>query len=89
MDDSILSPYSDAVLIEYSDGSKSLERVVESYNTSGNEPIHTLFDGETLQSIAFANYGDSGLWYKIADANNIINPFEELIPGMQLIIPTL
>lgn len=87
MDDSVQSPYYNNIRIQYRDGSQSLERVEEKYTPSGKEPIHTLLEGETLQSLAFKQYGDSGLWYKIADANNIIDPFTEVIQGMQLIIP--
>ena len=50
--------------------------------------LHTLREGETLQGIAAFRYGDSGLWYIIAEANNILNPFKELEPGMILLIPT-
>jgi nucleoid-associated protein YgaU len=51
------------------------------------EIVHTLLEGETLQSVAFRYYGDSGLWADIADANNIIDPFTEVYRGKQLIIP--
>jgi YD repeat-containing protein len=34
---------------------------------------HTLQPGETLKSIALQVYGDSSLWYLIADANGIAN----------------
>lgn len=50
--------------------------------------LHTLKEGETLQELAAFQYGDSGLWYIIAEANNILNPFKELKPGMILLIPT-
>ena len=44
-------------------------------------------DGETLQNIAYRYYGDSGKWYLIAEANNILNPFQELEPYQILRIP--
>lgn len=87
MKDSVHSPYRDAVKLIYDDGSTSLERVEPVYLITGDEPIHTVVDGETLQSIAYFMYKDSGLWYKIADVNDITNPFTEVLPGMQLIIP--
>ena len=46
-----------------------------------------LVEGETLQNIAFAAYGDSGKWYLIAEANQIIDPFTEVVPGKLLRIP--
>jgi len=44
-------------------------------------------DGETLQSIAQAVYGDSNLWYIIADANGITSDSSNLKVGMTLKIP--
>lgn len=88
MNDSIHSPYRDAVEIIYRDGTgSSLERQEQVYLISGNEPIHTVKQGENIQSIAFQYYSDSGLWYKIADVNDITNPFDDVTQGMQLIIP--
>lgn len=87
MKDSVHSPYRDAVKIIYDDGSSSLERVEPLYIITGDEPIHTVVDGETLQSIAYQMYGDSGLWYKIADVNNIVDPFNDVVAEMQLVIP--
>lgn len=87
--ESKLSPYTDAVRIRYDDGSTSLERVETEYIRNGNERIHTVMDGETLQSISYRYYKDSGLWYKIADANNIIDPFTEISVYDQLLIPSI
>lgn len=79
------SPYSNGYVIRYPDGDESLEREV---NTSYTDyVVHTVLDGETIQSIAFKYYGDSGLWGVIADVNDILNPFEELYGGLELIIP--
>jgi len=44
--------------------------------------------GDSLWSIAFKEYGDSGLWRPIADANNIYDP-KKLKSGTELIIPPL
>lgn len=43
-------------------------------------------DGETLQAVAQAVYGDSSLWYLIADANNLSGT-ESLAVGRTLTIP--
>lgn len=82
------SPYDEAQIIDYPDGSYSLEptglgkRIIGSSN-------YTVKEGDTLQGIAYAIYGDSGLWYTIAEANDIQNPFniEEFYPGQLLNIP--
>lgn len=83
------SPYTDSVLIQYSDGNQTLERIPFVYTVDGTEKIHTVLSGETLQSMAHKYLGDSGLWYKISDANNLIDPFTEVVQGKQLIIPNL
>ena len=44
--------------------------------------------GDTLQSLAAQEYGDSRLWRAIAEANGIDSPLA-LTPGQGLIIPTL
>lgn len=87
MKESTYSPYSNSVIIRYPDGTSTLERISEPYSPTGKEKIHTMLEGETLQSVAYRYYGDSGLWANIADANNIINPFTEIFQGKQLIIP--
>ena len=69
------SPYDDAYIIKFPNGDLALER---------NKAV---LEGETIQSIAFRYYGDSGFWGVIADANDILNPFEDLHADMQLIIP--
>jgi nucleoid-associated protein YgaU len=43
--------------------------------------------GDTLQSIAQAAYGDSSLWYRIANANGLSGN-EDLRVGQTLNIPT-
>jgi len=45
--------------------------------TSGGLPgrrTHTVADGESLQSIAMANYGTPALWRRVAEVNGIQNP---------------
>ncbi|MHC1599507.1 MAG: CIS tube protein [Candidatus Methanospirareceae archaeon] len=45
-------------------------------------------EGDSLWSIADAEYGDAAIWRPIADANDIDNP-RLLEPGMELVIPPL
>jgi hypothetical protein len=50
--------------------------------------IHTVTDGDSLQSLAYNHYRDATRWRTIAEANGIDNPFA-LRRGTQLTIPTL
>ena len=81
--------YSAGYALKYSNGDYSLERPIPIPIYSDSDQIHTVLDGETLQSIAYRYYGDSGFWYQIAEANQIVNPIsdEEFYVGRRLIIP--
>lgn len=82
------SPFDDATVITYEEGDVSLESNSLDISTTGNNIIHTVLEGQTLQNIAYKYYRDSGLWYVIAQVNGILNPFsDELYPGQQLNIP--
>ena len=50
--------------------------------------VHTVTDGDSLQSIAYTNYGDATRWRTLAEANGIDNPLT-LRRGLQLSIPSL
>lgn len=83
-----LNPYNDSYIIEYRDGDVSLERNV--YNASKKvleTRSHTVLPGETIQGIAFKYYGDPGLWGQIADYNSIYDVMDEVVEGMELLIP--
>lgn len=82
------SPYNNAYALKYNDGDYSLEAKPPVVPESSNDIQHTVKDGETLQNIAFRYYDDSGKWYIIAEANNILNPFKELEMGTLIRIPT-
>lgn len=63
----------------------------ESYEPiNGNEATtagrYTVKAGDTLQSIALQVWGDSSLWYVLADANGM-DGSTELAAGMSLVIP--
>ena len=87
MYDTGASPYNDAYVIKYEDGDVSLETYPPQIIPSSSDIFHTVLEGETLQNIAFRYYKDSGLWYAIAEANKILNPFEELKAGTLIRIP--
>lgn len=80
------NPFVNSIIIQYPEGDSSRERTSYYLNRS-NSITHTVREGETIQSIAFRYYGDSGSWYKIADLNNISFPFRDLEEGLELIIP--
>jgi len=48
---------------------------------------HVLAEGESLQSIAYREYGRAALWRGLADFNAIDDPLR-LAPGTELLIPT-
>ena len=83
-----ITPYMDSYPIDYQDGDVSVERRgVDGLPAHTQRSIHTVKDGETIQSIAYQYYGDSGYWGIIADVNRIYDPFEDVVADMELIIP--
>jgi nucleoid-associated protein YgaU len=50
--------------------------------------LRVVKQGDTLQSIAFAEYDDPGEWRRIAASNNIVDPMD-LRPGMRLLVPPI
>lgn len=81
--------YSSGYALKYDNGDYSLERPLPTIQFSDSDQVHVVMDGETLQSIAYRYYGDSGYWYVIAEANLIINPLsdKDFHIGKRLIIP--
>jgi len=47
-----------------------------------------MHDGDTLASIAYAEYGNAGLWRGLAAFNDIDDPLR-LKPGAQILVPTM
>jgi hypothetical protein len=52
----------------------------------GGERVGVVNAGDTLAWIAYKEYGDAGLWRRIADANRLTN-VRRLTPGMALEVP--
>ena len=75
-------------ITKYTDGTISIDTVDTVYMRPRNFKIHTVREGDTLQSIAFYHYKNSKEWEKIARANDFIDPFTLTI-GSNLIIPKL
>jgi YD repeat-containing protein len=60
---------------------------INSYSQGGAGGTYTVRSGDTLSSIAAVLWGDSSLWYKIAEANGMSGE-SGLIEGQTLTIPT-
>ena len=82
------SQYNKAYIVQYDDGTFSLDKHQPTVTSSKTDTIRILKPDETLHSIAYEVYGDSGKWYILAEANHIGNPFTELKEGMKIRIPT-
>jgi hypothetical protein len=48
---------------------------------------HTIGDGDSLQSVAYREYGDPGLWRGLAVFNGIDDPMR-VLPGVRILIPS-
>src|SRR5262249_6669107 len=60
---------------------------VDSVGTPNNTPdSYTVMPGDTLQSIAQTEWGDSSLWYLVADANGLQGNMQ-LRAGQHLVMP--
>ena len=58
-----------------------------SYGLAGHT-IRVVRDGDTIDWIAYEEYGNPTFWRRIADANNLENP-QRLRPGQTLVVPPL
>ena len=52
----------------------------------GGERVWTVREGDTLSRVAHMEYGDTGAWRRIADANNL-SEVRNLKVGQTLIVP--
>ena len=50
--------------------------------------MHTVVVGDTLQQLAWQEYGDAGAWRPIAAANGLDDPMR-LRPGSTLLLPAV
>lgn len=82
------NPYYYGSVFIFPDGSMSLDRDPIIYSRSDKDRYYTVGDGEFIDSIAYEAYGNSKEWWKIADVNGILFPFDLPI-GETLVIPDL
>ena len=59
---------------------------VNGFDATAGASTYYVHDGDTLQSVALAAWGDASLWYLIADANGMSGA-EQLQAGRSLTIP--
>jgi YD repeat-containing protein len=69
----------------YADFEQSYD-AINGYAQDDTASAYTIHDGDTLQSIALAIWGDSSLWYLIADANGLSND-SQLVQGQSISLP--
>lgn len=82
------SPYAEGEIIEYEDGTMSLDRPEDDYiEKTAGDVMYTIVRGDTLSNISGARYGSSKLWHIIARANPDLEDFFTLIPGTDIRIP--
>jgi nucleoid-associated protein YgaU len=79
------NPFTRSIAFDCGDGDIVLERIRTTFTKYRYK--HTVLPGETLAGISRKYYGVSGMWGEIADVNAIYNPFIDLKPGSELIIP--
>jgi nucleoid-associated protein YgaU len=82
------NPYHIGTLVILSDGEIALDRAVPNIPGTVYDKLYVIKDNDELSQLAFSFYGDSKLWWILADRNNIMNPFE-LTVGTALIVPDL
>ncbi len=56
---------------------------------SGAQPyrLYTAIDGDTFDTLAHRFYGDSRLWWRIADMNPQVHFPTDLVPGTMIRVP--
>jgi hypothetical protein len=50
--------------------------------------VHVTVEGDTLQAVAFREYGNAAMWRDVAEANGVDDPMR-LRPGTSLLLPAL
>lgn len=81
------SPYSNSTVINYDNGEQTIESNLDLPLVDLGSKVHVVREGETLASISYQYFGDSGFWGRIAQYNKILNPFTEVVPNKQILIP--
>jgi YD repeat-containing protein len=72
--------------VGYADFAQSIDPYNSNEQGSSGGGTYTVQQGDTLQAIAAALYGDSNLWYRIAEANGL-SAGSSLTEGQSLTLP--
>lgn len=54
----------------------------------GDDTYYTSQTGDSFHSLAHRLYGDVRLWWVIAEFNDVEDPFNDLVPGTTLRLPS-
>jgi nucleoid-associated protein YgaU len=73
---------------EVEDPEHQLKRTARERSSPLQARVRVVRQGDSLWSLAAAEYGDPARWRPIAEANGIVNP-RALEPGTQLILPSV
>lgn len=63
-------------------------RVSRPYEDRGDDIFYEVRAGDTLSLIAHRYFGEASLWWVVADFNDILDPFEDLVQGDVLRLPS-
>lgn len=77
----------DSFIINYSNGELSRERSKALYIPTGEEDTYTIKEGDDIRILCDRFYDDPSLWWKLAEANGLIEEIFSLPKGMTIIIP--
>lgn len=84
-----VSRYRYSTIIRMEDGTEYYaDRPAFSTQPRADDRYYDVRAGDTLQSIAYALLGDARYWWVVADFNDILDPFAELVPGTTLRLPS-
>ena len=82
------NPYSTGRIEVLNSGEMVLTRKTLNYTPQLSDRYYLTVKNTDLTSVAYWAYGDSKLWWLIADANSIMNPLE-VSAGIELVIPPI
>lgn len=84
-----VSRYRETTIITLNDNPHFGFRPLRNIDQRVEDIYHEILYGDTLQRIAWQVLGDARYWWVVADFNDIIDPFEDLLPGTQLRLPSI
>ncbi|MDF2615503.1 MAG: hypothetical protein K0Q47_158 [Sedimentibacter sp.] len=82
------SRYEGATVYSHEDKYYIGSRIILQYKEYPDNIIHTVSESERLDTIAYKYWKNSEWWYIICDWNDIFNPFEPLVAGTILSLPS-